>query len=120
MKFSIVYAMGLGLAIGVMALTAPAAMAAGQCEITSHRVSDGNVEVEVRNRDTGPQLASVWFRPNFRYAGLGDRERHRTLSTSGIVEPDGQQTLVVEAPGSLSSLKEPVGISLSCTPTQDA
>lgn len=119
MKLPFVYAMSLGLTAGVMALTTPAAMAAGQCEITSHRLSNGNVEVEVRNRDTGPQLATVWFRPNYLYAGLGERKRHRTVSTSGVIEPDGRQVLVVEADG-IARLKEPVGISLSCAPTQDS
>lgn len=122
MKRTSAYTMSLVLTAGALGLTAPAAMAAGQCEITSHRLSDNKVEVEVQNLDGNPQEATAWFRPNYSYAGPGIHRdgRCRTVGTSGVVEPNGRQTLVIEAGSNVSRLREPVTVFLTCTPTQDA
>lgn len=117
MKLIPTHVLSIGLTAGVLAFSAPAAMAAGQCEITSHRASDGGIEVDVRNNDSEPQTATAWFEPNYAYPGPGVKaDGIEIASASGVVEPNGQRTLMVQGRSSTSRLKQPMGVSLRCAP----
>lgn len=87
------------------AAIAPASAAAGQCQITSHQGSDGKVHVEVRNQSSQRPVASVSFQPRYAYPAPGfESNGGSTVRASGLVKPNGPQTLVAEGRDRMSRM----------------